>query len=83
MDQAGANVGKVSHKYSADGCGTVIIFTNADGAEMTLIPKDKLAKDIDVDGQIIKFDYHPLKMPQPAGCKVGTPAEITNISKMK
>ena len=34
-------------------------------------------------GQLIRFDYHALKMPQPAGCTVGVPAEITNITKLK
>ncbi len=82
-ENQGANVGKVSHKYRTSGCETVIVFTSAEGTEMTLIPKDKLNKDIDVDGQTIKFDYHPLRMPQPAGCTVGIPAEITNITKLK
>lgn len=80
----GAHAGKVSHKYRAGGCETVIIINaHDDVAEITLIPKDKLNKDIDVDGQNITFDYHPLKMPQPAGCAVGIPAEISNITKLK
>ncbi|HEY0029271.1 MAG TPA: hypothetical protein VGC65_00820 [Bacteroidia bacterium] len=80
----GAHAGKVSHKYRAGGCETVIvILAHDDIAEITLIPKDKLNKDIDVDGQTILFDYHPLKMPQPEGCTVGIPAEITNITKLK
>ena len=80
----GAHAGKVSHKYRASGCETVIIIQPSEGTEeITLIPKDKLNKDIDVDGQTITFDYHPLKMPQPAGCSVGLPAEITNITKLK
>ncbi len=82
-DNQGAYVGKVSHKYRAAGCETVIVFNGEDGAEVTLIPKDKLSKDVDVDGQILKFDYRPLKMPQPAGCTVGIPAEISNITKLK
>lgn len=80
----GAHAGKVSHKYRAGGCETVIIINaHDDVAEIVLIPKDKLNKDIDVDGQNITFDYHPLKMPQPAGCTVGIPAEISNITKLK
>ena len=80
----GAHAGKVSHKYRAGGCQTVIIIMAYDDvAEIVLIPKDKLNKDIDVDGQNITFDYHPLKMPQPAGCTVGVPAEISNITKLK
>ena len=80
----GVNAGKVSHKYRASGCATVIIIMSHDDiAEIVLIPKDKLNADIDIDGQNITFDYHPLKMPQPAGCTVGIPAEITNITKLK
>lgn len=80
----GAHAGKVSHKYRSGGCETVIIINaHDDVAEIVLIPKDKLNKDIDVDGQNITFDYHPLKMPQPAGCTVGIPAEISNITKLK
>jgi hypothetical protein len=78
----GMYVGKVSHKYSAGGCSTVIVISGEAG-DTVLIPKDKLAKDVDVDGQLIKFDYRALKMPQPAGCTTGIPAEITNINKMK
>jgi hypothetical protein len=73
-------MGKVSHKYRAGGCSTVIVFIK-DGTEMTLIPKDKLAAEFDVDGQAIMFNYRPLKMPNPAGCTVGMPAEITDLSK--
>lgn len=83
-DNQGANVGQVSHKYKSTGCETVIIVAaHDDVAEMTLIPKDKLSKDVDMDGQLIRFDYHALKMPQPAGCTTGVPAEITNITKLK
>jgi hypothetical protein len=78
----GAYVGRVSHKYREGGCATVIIIPG-DAGETTLIPKDKLSEDVDVDGQLIKFDYRALKMPQPAGCAVGIPAEISNINKMK
>ena len=83
-DNQGANVGKVSHQYKSTGCETVVIIAaHDDVAEMTLIPKDKLSKDVDMDGQLIRFDYHALKMPQPAGCTTGVPAEITNITKLK
>ena len=59
----GAHAGKISHKYRAGGCETVIIImAHDDVAEITLIPKDKLNKDIDVDGQTITFDYQPLKI---------------------
>jgi hypothetical protein len=58
----------------------VIIFTQ-DGSEVTLIPKDKLAKEFDVDGLEVQFNYHALKMPQPEGCTVGMPAEISELTK--
>ena len=83
-DNQGGNIGKISHKYESTGCGTVIVIpANDNAAEITIIPKDKLSKDVDMDGQLIRFDYRPLKMPQPAGCTVGIPAEITNINKLK
>ncbi|MCE3280778.1 MAG: hypothetical protein K0S44_2969 [Bacteroidetes bacterium] len=72
--------GKVSHQYRATGCATVIVFNN-EGTEMTLIPKDKLPAEFDVDMMEIKFNYHTLKMANPAGCNVGIPAEITEITK--
>jgi len=79
----GATLGKVSHQYRATGCATVIV---CDGSydlnvHATLIPRDTLAKDFDVDGLEIYFDYRPLKMKNPAGCTVGIPALISNISK--
>jgi hypothetical protein len=76
----GNTIGKVSHKFRATGCATVIVI-DQDGNELVLIPKDKLAKDLDVDGLQISFNYRTLKMPQPAGCSKGIPAEITEISK--
>jgi thioredoxin-related protein len=76
------NTGKVSHQYRATGCPTVIVFTK-DGSEITLIPKDKIPAEFDVDGMEVKFNYHSLKMANPVGCTVGMPAEITDISKAK
>jgi hypothetical protein len=76
----GNTIGKVSHKFRATGCATVII-VDQDGNELVLIPKDKLVNDLDVDGLQINFNYRTLKMPQPAGCSKGIPAEITDISK--
>lgn len=76
----GNTSGKVSHQYRTTGCATVIVFTN-EGTEMTLIPKDKLPAEFDIDKLEIKFNYHTLKMANPAGCNVGIPAEITDISK--
>lgn len=77
---AGNTTGKVSHKYRSGGCSTVII-VNQDGTELTLIPKDKLSADFDVDGLDVRFNYRTLRMPQPEGCTVGQPAEITDLSK--
>lgn len=78
----GTTLGKVSHQYRATGCATVVL-VKLEGEEnlLTLIPKDKLSSSFDVDGLEISFNYLPLKMPQPAGCSIGIPAELTDISK--
>jgi hypothetical protein len=76
----GTNTGKVSHKYRATGCATVILLTQ-EGNELTLIPKDKLKSEFDVDGLEVRFNYRTLRMAQPEGCSVGQPAEITELSK--
>ncbi len=75
----GKTSGKVSHEYKAGGCSAVIV--TSDG--VTLIPKDALKKEFDVDGLNVTFDYITLKMPQPAGCTTGMPAEISNLGKAK
>lgn len=75
----GKTSGKVSHEFKAGGCSAVII--TSDG--VTLIPKDALKKEFDVDGLNVTFDYITLKMPQPAGCTTGIPAEISNLGKAK
>ena len=74
--------GKVSFQYRSGGCATVIIVKQP-GKEnvLTLIPSLPLAKEFDIDGLTIKFNYHPLKMRNPDGCTVGIPAEITDLSK--
>jgi hypothetical protein len=76
----GSTMGTVSHKYRKTGCSTVILVKQDDN-EITLIPKDKLASQFDVDGMVILFNYHTLRMPQPEGCTTGQPAEVTDISK--
>ncbi len=76
----GTTLGKVSHQYRATGCSTVIIVTDPVNTT-TLIPKDTLSSEFDVDGLEIYFNYRPLKMPNPKGCSVGIPALISNISK--
>ena|ERR1035437_1389593 len=73
-------IGTVSHKYRATGCATVIVIDGA-ANPLTLIPKDKLPDNIDVDGLEISFTYHTLRMPQPAGCSDGIPALIKDITK--
>ncbi len=77
----GTTLGKVSHQYAATGCPTVVI-VKAD-EPITLIPKEALSSEFDVDGLEIYFDYKTLKIRNPAGCSVGIPAAITNVSKKK
>ena len=80
----GATLGKVSHQYRATGCATVVIVKQEDVSDpITLIPRDTLAPAFDMDGLEIWFNYRPLKMRNPAGCKVGMPAELTDITKKK
>jgi hypothetical protein len=80
-NQKPKTTGKVSHEFSATGCGTVVIVPNATGGDpMILIPSPQLGA-FDVEGQEISFHYHPLKMKNPAGCMKGFPAELTDITK--
>jgi hypothetical protein len=80
MNIENKTLGKVSHRYRATGCNTVIeVKLEGEGEIQTLIPKDKLAKEIDVDGKEIYFNFLLLRMPQPQGCNVGQPADITDI----
>lgn len=74
-------LGKISHKYRASGCNTVIEVKLEGDEIQTLIPKDKLPKNLDIDGLEVYFNFLVLRMPQPAGCSVGQPAEITDIVK--
>ena len=78
--EAPKTTGKVSHQYKATGCATVVII-KIEGEENPgiLIPSTKLPDGLDVDGKEIMFDYRTLKMPNPPGCTVGIPAELTNI----
>ncbi len=73
-------LGKVSHQYRATGCATVILVLSPNNPSV-LIPKDKLAANLDVDGLEIYFNYHTLRMPQPAGCTSGVPAVLQDITK--
>lgn len=74
-------LGKVSHKYRSEGCKTVIEVRREGEEVQTLIPKDALPASLDVDGKEIYFNFRVLRMPQPAGCTVGQPAEITDAVK--
>ncbi len=80
---AGKYTGTVSHQYKKDGCSVVIIISSPSDKPITLIPKDPLPKELDVDGKEITFNYRPLKMPQPAGCSVGVPAVVTEVVRVK
>jgi hypothetical protein len=73
--------GTVSHQFRAGGCATVIMVDKEEGAtdQVILIPKDPLPSKFDKDGLKVKFNYHPLKMPNPEGCTSGFPAEITDL----
>jgi hypothetical protein len=79
---ANKSIGKISHQYRATGCSTVVITKTVDG-ELTLIPNVKIESKFDKDGLEIYFNYHTLRMPQPAGCTAGIPAEITDIKLKK
>jgi hypothetical protein len=79
---AGTTLGKVSHQYRETGCSTVILVNSENQDKpLTLIPRDTLSPEFDIDGLEILFNYRTLKMPNPKGCTVGIPAEITDISK--
>jgi hypothetical protein len=81
VDITDKTLGKVSHKYRAAGCKTVIEVRREGEELQTLIPKDVLPASLDVDGKEIYFNYRVLRMPQPAGCTVGQPAEINDAVK--
>ena len=76
-------LGKVSHKYKASGCSSVIEVKLEGDEIQTLIPKDKLAKEFDIEGTVLYFNFLVLRMPQPTGCSVGQPAEINDIVMKK
>lgn len=76
--QPSLSSGKVSHQYRAAGCLTVILVDKA-GESLVLIPTNQLPAQFDKDGLMLKFNYQLLKMPNPKGCEVGIPAELSNI----
>lgn len=73
-------LGKVSHKYIKGGCTSVLLVANGNSEEV-LIPKDKLAKEFDVDGMAVRFDYRALRMPNPSGCTTGRVIEVLKMVK--
>lgn len=78
----GLTLGKVSHQYRNTGCSTVVIINSKKiEDQIVLIPLDTLSSEFDVDGLEIYFNYHPLKRMNPAGCSVGAPAKLSDISK--
>lgn len=74
------NTGKISHHYKAKGIAVVINISTSEG-DIILIPKTPLAKEFDVNGLEIKFDYKLLRVPSPKGCPKAHYAVISNISK--
>ena len=71
--------GKVSHKYSAGGCGVVIISDkNPQHDTLTLIPMNPL-NELDKEGLEIIFNYRILRVHSPKGCGAGIPVQITGI----
>lgn len=76
------STGVVSYQYRSGGCSTVVV-VDADKQhdQIILIPKDPLPSQCDKDGAKIAFNYRTLKMPNPKGCLIGIPAELSNVSK--
>lgn len=73
--------GKISHMYSAGGCGAVIISDkNPQHDTLILIPVPSL-KEFDKVGLEIKFNYRILKIHTPKGCGAGIPVQIMNIKE--
>jgi len=71
--------GKISHKYSAGGCGAVIIsYKNPQHDTLTLIPMTSL-NEFDKEGLEIVFNYRTLRVHTPKGCGAGIPVQITGI----
>lgn len=70
--------GIVSHEFASMGCKTIIRATASDGNSITLIPS-KEQTGFEKTGIKVKFHYRLLRMPQPAGCSEGIPAEITDL----
>lgn len=76
--------GRVSHQFRASGCATVIVVESANPDDaLILIPSENLPVKFDIDGMLLTFNFHTLRMHNPEGCMQGIPAEISDISKAK
>ncbi len=71
--------GKVSLELKKNGCVALVIAQTEDGEEIILIPKSPLGS-FEAEGKKIKFHYRLLRMPQPAGCTKGIPAELSDVT---
>lgn len=74
----GEHIGVIHHNYEESTC-TVIEAVKGDEV-FYLIPVNGLPEGLDVDGKHIRFNFTPLKMPQPANCMKGIPAELRDVS---
>ncbi len=79
VNQTALYSGKVSHKYRETGCKTIILVSSTD-EPLILIPSQDLPDKFDKDGLEIFFNYRTLRIKNPAGCTVGIPAEVSDIS---
>lgn len=75
--------GRISHQFRTEGCPTIIIVSQGEKDSLVLIPSEVLPSNVDINGLEVLFNYHTLRIPQPNGCNLGIPAEITNITKEK
>lgn len=83
-ESADQTTGRVSHQFRASGCATVIVVESANPDDaLILIPSENLPVKFDIDGMLLTFNFHTLRMPNPEGCMQGIPAEISDISKAK
>lgn len=73
--------GRVSHRYSATGCGAVIVCGKIpQGDTLILIPITPL-NNFDKEGLEISFGYRKLRVHQPKGCGAGIPVQITDVKQ--
>ncbi|MBN2727994.1 MAG: hypothetical protein JXR53_02115 [Bacteroidales bacterium] len=77
----GEHIGVIHHNYEESTC-TVIEAVKGDEV-FYLIPVNGLPEAMDIDGMLIRFNYHALKMPQPEGCTKGIPVELSDVEAQK